>query len=336
MKRRFGSMMEMASGGLVKHVLELTAEVETITTTLNDPASALSPEREVVLREDRGRLLDIIGKYTDKVTNAFHVQQKVIALREAKEGGNRGAKPGFAPLVAVSGKHCHHPRKARLTFWMRRWPWRTARRLNLAGRRRPRAASPPRLGSGRPISTRRSSRFSMTRRRTSWAMARKARAKSVGFGHKIVRHAYENDNALVLIIAPSMRTGNEGIWHDLETLILPQWKEGMDLEYTQAKLDPNTKDRHRWVRNRFGGWSKLLLMAIPYATQVQARIKGPAPSMVYVDELTNCNGLEYFTYPAAQLGRRRGIVGPQQFCASCNPEGPSHWVYKAFLYRLPG
>ena len=137
----------------------------------------------------------------------------------------------------------------------------------------------------------------------------KGSGKSIGFGHKIVRHAYENDNALVLVIAPSMRTGNEGIWHDLETLILPAWKEGIDLEYTQSKLDPLTKDRHRWIRNRFGGWSKLLLMSIPYGSQVQTRVKGPAPSMVYVDELVNCDTRDYWTYPAGQLGRRRGIEG---------------------------
>lgn len=158
----------------------------------------------------------------------------------------------------------------------------------------------------------------------------KGSGKSIGFGHKLVRHAYENDNALILVIAPSMRTGNEGIWFDLETLILPQWGEGIGLKYTNSKLDPNTKDRHRWIKNRFGGWSKLLLMSIPYAAQVQNRVKGPAPSMVYIDELTNCDGLEYYTFTAAQLGRRRGISGPQQFCASCNPDGPSHWVYKLF------
>jgi hypothetical protein len=174
----------------------------------------------------------------------------------------------------------------------------------------------------------------------------KGSGKSIGFGHKIVRHAYENANALVLVISPSMRTGNEGIWFDLETLILPQWKEGIGLDYSNSMLDPNTKDRHRWVANRFGGWSKLLLMSIPYAQAVQNRVKGPAPSMVYVDELTNCNGKEYYTYPLLQLGRRRGPTwptpeqlaadpklkaSPQQFCASCNPEGPTHWVYETFF-----
>lgn len=159
----------------------------------------------------------------------------------------------------------------------------------------------------------------------------KGSGKSIGFGHKIVRHAYENRNALILIIAPSIRTGNEGIWYDLTNLILPAWKEGMDLDFTDSKMDPSTKDRHFWVRNRFNGWSKVLLMSIPNASQVADRVKGPAPSMIYVDELTNCSSINYFTYPAAQLGRRRGIDGPQQYTASCNPDGPSHWVHKVFF-----
>lgn len=189
----------------------------------------------------------------------------------------------------------------------------------------------------------------------------KGSGKSIGAGDIIVRHAYENDNALIQIITSSIRTGAEGIWHDLETLVLPRWRDGnkyppfilqadgtlidhpkageyMDhgigLEYTPGKLDPLTKDRHRWIRNMHGGWSKLLLISIPHASMVEDRMKGPAPSMIYVDELTNCGekrgpvGMEYYTFPSAQLGRRRDITGPQQFIATMNPKGPTHWAYK--------
>ena len=131
----------------------------------------------------------------------------------------------------------------------------------------------------------------------------KGSGKTIAFGHKVIRHAYENDNALVMILSPSIRTGAEGIWHDLETLVIPSWVEGIGLESSIAKLDPNTKDRHRWIGNRHGGWSKLLLISIPYAAAVESRIKGPAPSMIYVDELTQCDGKEYFIYPARQTAR---------------------------------
>jgi hypothetical protein len=159
----------------------------------------------------------------------------------------------------------------------------------------------------------------------------KGSGKSIGFGHKIVRHCYENENAFQIVITPSIFTGSEGMWQDLETLILPQWREGIGLDFRESRLDPQTKDKVIWIGNRFGGWSKMVLKSIPYEGAVEARIKGPAPSGIYVDELTDCEGPGYFRYTSAQLGRRRGIKGPQQFLASCNPKGPSHWVYKTFF-----
>lgn len=163
------------------------------------------------------------------------------------------------------------------------------------------------------------------------AYGEKGSGKTLGLLFKLVRHCYENQNALALIVSPSIRTGKEGVLHDLETLVLPKWSDGMGLEYTPSKLDPNTKDRHLWIGNRFNGWSKVLLVSIPYAEAVEPRIKGMSPSFIYVDELTNCNGREYFMYPAAQLNRRSNIIGPQQYTASCNPEGPSNWVYRVFF-----
>ena len=54
----------------------------------------------------------------------------------------------------------------------------------------------------------------------------KGSGKTVVGGDIIVRHAYENDNALVQILTSSIRTGAEGIWHDLDTLVLPRWRDG--------------------------------------------------------------------------------------------------------------
>ena len=166
------------------------------------------------------------------------------------------------------------------------------------------------------------------------AYGEKGSGKTLGLLFKLVRHCYENQNALALIVSPSIRTGKEGVLHDLENLVLPKWGEGMGLEFTTSKLDPNTKDRHLWIGNRFNGWAKVLLVSIPYAEAVEPRIKGISPSFIYVDELTNCNGREYFIYPAAQLNRRSNIEGPQQYTASCNPEGPSNWVYKMFFEEV--
>jgi hypothetical protein len=168
----------------------------------------------------------------------------------------------------------------------------------------------------------------------------KGSGKSMGFLHKIVRHCYENNNALALIIGSTARVATEGAGHDLVDMVLPAWKDGnrdrdgrlldggIGLEFTHWKLDPVTKDRHLWISTRFGGWSKVLLVSIPYGKLVKSRLFGIQPSLVYVDELHNCDTDEYYTFSNAQLGRRRGIAGYQQWMASTNPERPKHWTYR--------
>lgn len=161
----------------------------------------------------------------------------------------------------------------------------------------------------------------------------KGGGKSVSAEHKLVRHCYENWDALGLIVTPSIRTGKFGVIHDLESLVLPAWESGIGLEWRPSKLDPNTKDRVLKMANVHGGWSTILQIAIPYEEAIAARIKGVHPSYVLSDELTDCEGAGYFRLVAAQLNRRRHITGPQQFVGTCNPKGPSSWVYQEFIEK---
>ena len=166
--------------------------------------------------------------------------------------------------------------------------------------------------------------------------------KSTGGIHALIRHCYDEHGALAMVIAPAIRSGKEGVFYELERA-LDIWKngnmdkdgnrldEGIGLEFTEASQDPNTKDRVLYIGNRHGGWSKVMLVSMPYAAVVSRRMKGLSPSFVYVDEITEMEGSEYFTYVRLQLNRRKDIVGPQQYYASCNPEGPSSWVYKIFF-----
>lgn len=174
------------------------------------------------------------------------------------------------------------------------------------------------------------------------AYGEKGSGKTVGGLHALVRHCYEEEGALALILAPQIRTGKEGVISDLEW-VLDIWRngnigkdgnrvdEGMGLQYTESALDPQTKDRVIFIGNRHGGWSKVILISIPYAEVVAKRMKALSPSFVFADEFTELDGPEYFTYVAQQIGRRRGISGPQQYYAATNPEGPSHWAYKVFF-----
>lgn len=161
------------------------------------------------------------------------------------------------------------------------------------------------------------------------AAGEKGSGKSYGCATKVIRHLYDEANALGWIISPVHLPTQEGVWYDMETVIAPEW-EAAGVKF-QFQYERKSKHTNLWVTNRHGGASKLLLYSIPYASQVRVRCKGPAPSIVYVEEITDCSSQDYFRFPAAQLGRRQGIVGPQQFLASCNPAGPSHWVYKTFV-----
>ena len=172
----------------------------------------------------------------------------------------------------------------------------------------------------------------------------KGSGKTAGGIAAMIRHCYEEEDALALIVAPQIRTGKDGTIYDVEWS-LDIWRngnydpkdperkridDGIGLDFSEPMMDPQTKDRIILVGNRHGGWSKIMLISIPYAAVVEKRMKALSPSFVLVDEITELDSKEFFVYVVQQLGRRRFIKGPQQYMASCNPDGPSHWVYKVF------
>ena len=189
--------------------------------------------------------------------------------------------------------------------------------------------------------------------------AEKASGKTVGALHSLVRHCYEADGALAMVVVTNYNVGLLGIWHDLESLVLPAWRDGnrhpqfytdpngnlvphpmadeladdgIGLEFTNSQLDPKTKASRMWIRNMHGSWSQVILISIPFAKHLESKVKGISPSFVLVDELTNCESRAYHSYITSQMGRRRKLKGvAQQYVATCNPAGPSHWTYKLWF-----
>lgn len=181
----------------------------------------------------------------------------------------------------------------------------------------------------------------------------KGSGKSHTYIHKSVRHSYEANNGLCIVISPVIFTGAMGFWASLESDVLPTWRDGnqyprwtmdgkphpyagqlMDdgigLEFTEGKLDALTKDRSLYVKNMHGSYSQMMLKSIPHGRLVRQRMFGPTPSMICLEELTDCGSVDYLTYTAVQLGRKKDSRVVNQWTASCNPSGPSHWVYKWF------
>lgn len=157
--------------------------------------------------------------------------------------------------------------------------------------------------------------------------------KSVGGVHKLVKHCVLNFNALAIIIVGVKRQATEGgVWSELETQILPMWKERAGLVYSNTSTN-TAKDSFIFVRNRFNGWSKILLLSMPVGSFIKDRVKGLAPSFILLDEGQTLDGPDYFDVVIQQLGRRANISTVQQYVLTCNPDGPSHWLYDRFFVK---
>lgn len=171
----------------------------------------------------------------------------------------------------------------------------------------------------------------------------KGSGKTYGLIHKLVRHCYENQNALALILVKERSMATKGgAWDKLVNQVLPCWRDGnrdregnliddgLGLEFSNVRYDQQHHE-YIWIENMHGGWSMVTLLSEPHAHQLRETIRGYEPSFVLVDELTSCKSEEYLTAVAAQIGRRPIGGGIQQYTAACNPEGPSHWVHKKWF-----
>lgn len=163
------------------------------------------------------------------------------------------------------------------------------------------------------------------------AWSEKFSGKTFGCLCRVMKHAYENDNAFVIILT---RTGNMsldgGAWHKLVTEVLPQWEDGLGIKWKTGQ--DKQHNVFVWMTNANGNWVMILNTSAPNPEQLAERFRGREPSMVFVDELTSCSTDQYFKAIAAQLGRRPGIPEEEQiYLAATNPDDPEHWVYRRWF-----
>lgn len=161
--------------------------------------------------------------------------------------------------------------------------------------------------------------------------------------HDLVLHSYQDLLApqrgkpwitpLAIICTITRSSATEGgAWEKLNSQVLPEWRDGIDLDFTDPKMD-DQKNRYIFIANSFGGWSKVVLKSIPHGENIRGRIKGIEASYFFFDEIVEANSPDYFVVPAQQLRRPTGA--PRQFVAACNPsdQGEESWVWKAFVQR---
>lgn len=160
--------------------------------------------------------------------------------------------------------------------------------------------------------------------------------KTIGALHSIVDYCYRNENCLAFIILKEFAMGTEGgAWNKLLQFVLPEWQQGIGMVSTETKYDAQTKKPYVWISNRHGGWSMIMLASLPVAHQVEGKVRGREPDIIMVDEAQTLESDTYFTSLLMQLGRKHKNGGdPSKIIFCCNPEGPSHWLYKRF-FEMP-
>lgn len=162
------------------------------------------------------------------------------------------------------------------------------------------------------------------------AWGEKGSGKSTVLVHKMVKHCYENENALAFILTPVKSMSEDGgAWHKLITDVLPKWSEGLGLAWKTGH--DSQHNELVWIQNQHGSWSMVKGISAPHPDQLEDRFPGREPSFILADELTKCSSRQYYKSPKAQLGRRPDVTGIQQFCGACNPAAKSHWVYKLWF-----
>ncbi|SRR6266496_1511798 len=154
--------------------------------------------------------------------------------------------------------------------------------------------------------------------------------KSVVGVHALVDHCRENFNARALIIVPTGRQGQEGgAWYKLNSFIRADWEKNGAAVFTEPR-ENKYKDVYIWISNKYGGWSRVVLLSIPYEGFVAPRVKGIEPTFILVDEAQTLETDTYFKHIVQQLGRDPHIPH-QPIVYTCNPSGRSHWLYERFF-----
>jgi Phage terminase large subunit len=155
--------------------------------------------------------------------------------------------------------------------------------------------------------------------------------KTVVGCHALVHHCRENFNARALMIVPTGRQGEEGgAWHKLNTLVRAEWEQYGTI-FTEPRQN-KYKDTYIWISNKYGGWSRVVLVSMPYEGYVAPRVKGIEPTFVLVDEAQTLGTDTYFKHLVQQLGRDVHIPH-QPIVYTANPAGPSHWLYDRFFIK---
>ncbi len=85
-KKHFRSALEGMSGGIYRQFMRVMEAIDKIDNRLNENTEfPLTQPEELMLREDRSRLLVILGQFKDKVDKSVLIQAQVMKIAREKQ-----------------------------------------------------------------------------------------------------------------------------------------------------------------------------------------------------------------------------------------------------------
>jgi phage terminase large subunit len=169
--------------------------------------------------------------------------------------------------------------------------------------------------------------------------------KSISAEHKLLRHAIENDGAVIAIITSSKATGDVGIWADLTCPggIVDQWIAGQNgISYAvPPRYKPDSKMQFFRLRtpptedSPYGGEVEFQLHSIFDEKEVERKFKSSRFTMIYITEADNFKRQATLSALRAQLRSFRVPEQRFQIILDTNPpeEGTDHWLHDVFFKK---
>lgn len=159
--------------------------------------------------------------------------------------------------------------------------------------------------------------------------------KTIALADKVIRHMWENDGAVVGIVARTLRSGEQGVWGDLVRPVsgrLAVWATGTSMKVVKEPSSySTTKVSYFRIQAANGGISECQLHSLEHDDEVESKFKGAKFSMVQMVEADLFKDPMVFRTLTQTL---RLLEFPrQQFLLDTNPpkEGREHWLYKEFF-----
>lgn len=156
-------------------------------------------------------------------------------------------------------------------------------------------------------------------------------AKTIAVINKIVRHAWENDRAMVAIVTKTIKNAKTGVWEDLIKFVLPQWiNANIGLRYTQEpKVTGDARLNLLRITNAQGTESEIQLHSVDYCQEIVAKFKGSRFSLIFFSEIDNFDDRVIFDIGTDQLRSFTVPYKELQFIGDCNPpeSGTRNWQH---------